>query len=179
MNTIVADNHVVEIHYTLKNDSGEVLDTTDGFSPLRYIQGKNNIVAGLENALIGKKVGESFSATILPKDAYGEINPALIQVITKDKFQNIDDVQIGIQFRIPNGDGQSIMVRISEINGDNVTLDANHPLAGMNLYFDIKVESIREASKEEIHHGHLHMGAGCCGGGSGGCGKSCDGDDHC
>ena len=71
------------------------------------------------------------------------------------------------------------MVRISEINGDNVTLDANHPLAGMNLYFDIKVESIREASKEEIHHGHLHMGAGCCGGGSGGCGKSCDGDDHC
>lgn len=175
----VANDTVVEIHYTLKSEGGEVIDSTDGLKPLSYIHGKNNIVPGLENVLTGKKIGETFTAIVPPLEAYGEKKPDLIQVVTKDKFRNADDLKIGTQFKVPNEHGHAMIVEITAIDGDNITLDANHPLAGMNLHFDIKVESIRAATEEELHHGHLHMGAGCCGGGGGGCGSSCGDEGQC
>lgn len=176
----IANDHVVEIHYSLKLDTGEVVDTTDGLKPLAYIHGKKNIVPGLEKALAGKKVGDSFKVTIAPHEAYGVKNPELVKVVTKDQFKNADDIKIGMQFRVPSERGHGMLVEIVNIDGDQVTLDANHPLAGQDLHFDVNVISIRPATEEEATHGHLHKGAGCCGGGSGGCGNSCDDEDgHC
>lgn len=173
----IANDHVVEIHYTLKTEGGEVIDSTEGLSPLAYIHGKNNIVPGLERQLAGKKAGEAFKVIVSPEEGYGPKNPNLIQVVTKDKFRNPEDIKIGMQFKVPAENGHAMMVEIVGIEGDQVTLDANHPLSGMNLHFDINVASVRPATEEELAHGHLHMGAGCCGGGGGGCG-GCD-DDHC
>ncbi len=176
MNSI-ANDQVIEIHYTLKLDNGDVIDSTDGFKPLAYIHGKNNIVPGLEKELSGKKVGDSFKVSVTPNEAYGEKNPNLVQVVTKDQFRNADEIQVGMQFQARSAHGQPMLVEIVNIDGDKVTLDANHPLAGKTLHFDVKVESIRQATEEELAHGHLHMGAGCCGGGEGGCGSSC-GDEE-
>jgi FKBP-type peptidyl-prolyl cis-trans isomerase SlyD len=178
MNTVVNDR-VVEIHYSLKLENGEVIDSTDGFSPLAYIQGKKNIIQGLEKNLLGKSLGDSFSITVSPEEGYGIKNPELIQIVSIDNFKSPEDLKIGMQFKVPNSEGHAMIVEIKEINNDQVTLDGNHPLAGMNLYFDIKIESIREASEEELVHGHLHKGAGCCGGGKGGCGNSCDDEENC
>jgi FKBP-type peptidyl-prolyl cis-trans isomerase SlyD len=177
MNSI-ANDCVVEINYILKSPNGEIIDSTDGLSPLAYIQGKKNIVHGLENALFGKKLGESFNVTVPAKEAYGEKNLELIQTTTKDKFRNPEDIKLGMQFKVGTETGQVLLVEIIKIEDDQVTLDANHPLAGMDLNFEVKVESIRLASDEELAHGHLHMGAGCCGGGSGGCGSGCDSECH-
>lgn len=175
----IQNDCVVEIHYQIKSQTGEVLDTTMGFSPLPYIHGKGNIIPGLERALNGKKLGEEFKGTIPFLEAYGEKRADLIQTVSKDKFKNQEEIQIGHQFRIATADGQSVVVCITDIREDEVVLDANHPLAGLDLHFELKVVSIRQATEEELHHGHLHMGAGCCGGGDGGCGRSCSDDDHC
>ena len=175
----ISNDHVIEIHYTLTLENGEIVDSTDGLRPLAYIHGKKNIMPGLEKALTGKKSGDVFKAIVPPEEGYGPKNPDLIHSITKDKFRNEEDIQIGSQFKVPNENGQMMMLQIVAIDGDQVTLDANHPLAGVNLHFNISVESVRPATDEELAHGHLHKGAGCCGGDSGGCGKSCGEDDHC
>ena len=155
----IADNTAVSIHYTLTNDQGEVLDTSDGGDALVYLHGSGNIISGLEAALLGKKVGDKFNVRIEPEDAYGVISEDMVQVISKDMFEGVYHIEVGMQFHADVSHGPGI-VTVVNIDGDNVTIDGNHPLAGEALTFDVEIVEVRAATKEELDHGHIH-GAGC------------------
>ncbi len=155
----VADNMAVSIHYTLTNDEGEVLDSSVGDEALVYLQGGGNIISGLEKAMVGKVAGDKFNVRIAPEDAYGEIMDDMIQVISRDMFEGIDEIEVGMQFHADVSHGTGI-VTVVGIEDDDITIDGNHPLAGLALTFDVEVVDVRAATEEELAHGHIH-GAGC------------------
>ena len=157
----VSHHKVVSFHYTLTNDAGDVVDSSSGGEPLAYLHGEQNIVAGLESALEGKAVGDSLQVTVEPADGYGEYNDALTQVVPKSMFQGVDDVEVGMQFQAETAGGVQV-IHVAAVDGDDVTIDGNHPLAGERLHFDVSIEEIRESSDEEREHGHVHSGEGCC-----------------
>ncbi|AEG01188.1 FKBP-type peptidyl-prolyl cis-trans isomerase [Methylomonas methanica] len=154
----ITDKTAVSFHYTLTNPSGEQLDSSRGEEPLLYLHGAGNIIAGLEAALAGKSTGDSFSVTIPPEDGYGELAPEMVQVVSKKMFEGMD-VEVGMQFHADVSHGSGI-ITITEIDGDDVTIDGNHPLAGETLIFDVEVVDVRPATDDEMAHGHVH-GAGC------------------
>ena len=156
MTLMIGKHSVVSIHYTLKDDDGQVMDTSEGREPLAYLHGENNLIPGLESELQGKTAGAKFQATIEPKDAYGEINDDFIQTINKQMFQGVDDIQPGMTFVAQGDGGQQRQVRVVEVEGDDVTIDANHPMAGKTLHFDVEVVEVREATPQEVEHGHVH-----------------------
>jgi FKBP-type peptidyl-prolyl cis-trans isomerase SlyD len=154
---IMADR-VVLIHYTLKDDKGAVIDSSAGGEPLAYIQGHGNLVAGLEKALEGKQDGNTLAVSVAPADGYGIRNEALIQRVPKRSLQGSGEIKKGMQFQARTEDGMRLFTVIAVV-GDMVTLDGNHPLADQTLNFDVEVVSVREATSEELEHGHVH-GAG-------------------
>ena len=155
----VADNMAVSIHYTLTNDDGEVLDSSIGDEALVYLHGGGNIIPGLEKALHGKVAGDKFNVRIAPEDAYGELMEDMIQVISRDMFEGIDNIEVGMQFNADVSSGSGV-VTVVNIEDDDITIDGNHPLAGLALTFDVEVIDVRAATQEEAAHGHIH-GAGC------------------
>jgi len=155
----VADNMAVSIHYTLTNDDGEVLDSSIGDEALVYLHGGGNIVSGLEKALHGKVAGDKFNVRIAPEEAYGELMEEMIQVISRDMFEGIDNIEVGMQFHADVSSGTGV-VTVVNIEDDDITIDGNHPLAGLALTFDVEVIDVRAATEEEAAHGHIH-GAGC------------------
>lgn len=154
----ITDKAAVSIHYTLTNRSGEQLDSSIGGEPLVYLQGAGNIITGLEAALKGKKAGDKFNVTIPPEEAYGVVDNNMTQVVSKKMFEGMD-IEIGMQFHADVSYGSGI-ITITEINGDDITIDGNHPLAGEFLTFDVEVVDVRPATADELAHGHIH-GAGC------------------
>ncbi len=152
---LIAKDKVVSIEYTLKDDEGTLLDTSQGRDPLAYLHGAGNIIPGLERALEGKQAGDQISVRIEAKDAYGERDEQLQQVVPLELFQGVDNVQAGMQFQAQTGAGVQI-VTVKAVEGDNVTVDANHPLAGVPLNFSVSVVDVRDASPEELAHGHVH-----------------------
>jgi FKBP-type peptidyl-prolyl cis-trans isomerase SlyD len=152
----IDDKCAVSIHYTLTNEQGETLDSSKGQDPLRYLHGARNIIPGLEAALAGKSAGDKLSVTVQPAEAYGEINPEMIQLVPREAFQGIEDIQPGMQFQASGPDGQAQIVTIREVGEEGITVDGNHPLAGQVLNFDVTVEDVRKATTEEIEHGHVH-----------------------
>ena len=155
----VAKNKVVSIDYTLTADDGTVLDSSEGSEPLAYLHGVGGLIPGLENALEGKGVGDTFKVTVPPKDGYGELDAGLIQKVARKQFAGIDDLEVGMEFTV-SGKGGPRMVRIVEIEGKDITIDGNHEMAGMTLHFDVAIRDIREATKEEKEHGHAHSPGG-------------------
>jgi FKBP-type peptidyl-prolyl cis-trans isomerase SlyD len=155
----VADNMAVSIHYTLTNDEGEVLDSSIGDEALVYLQGGGNIISGLEKALHGKATGDKFNVRIPAEDAYGELMDEMVQVISREMFEGIDNIEVGMQFHADVSSGTGV-VTVVNIDGDDITIDGNHPLAGLALTFDVEVIEVRAATQEEMAHGHIH-GAGC------------------
>ncbi|MGZ8227860.1 MAG: FKBP-type peptidyl-prolyl cis-trans isomerase [Methylococcaceae bacterium] len=155
----VADNTAVSIHYTLTNDEGEVIDSSIGGDALVYLHGSGNIISGLEKALYGKAVGDKFNVRIDAEDAYGDFMEDRIQVIPKTMFEGIDEIEVGMQFHADVSSGPGV-VTVIDIDGDHVTIDGNHPLAGVALTFDVEITDIRAATEEELSHGHIH-GEGC------------------
>ena len=154
--SLVENNHVVEINYTLKNSNGDVVDSSKEEGPLAFIMGKKNIIPGLEAEILGKNVGDSFNATILPEDAYGAINESMIQSVPKSEFgENADQVQVGSQFQVQNENGEAMIVRAIEIKESEIVLDANHPMAGETLHFEVQIMSARSATEEELSLGYL------------------------
>ncbi len=151
---ITADR-VVTIHYTLRNDASEVLDSSSGGEPLAYIQGHGNIVTGLEKALEGRRSGDRFSVTVAPADGYGERDPALVQRLPRRSLQGAGEIQRGMRFQARDENGIRVFT-VTAIAGDMVTLDGNHPLADQNLHFEIEVVDVRDATAEELEHGHVH-----------------------
>lgn len=151
----VAKNAVVVIDYTLTDDSGEIVDTSDGRDPLPYLHGSGGIIPGLERELEGKVVGDQIQVSVTPEDGYGKRDDALRREVPREQFDDIDEVELGMQFQVES-DAGPIVVSVVEIADDFVTIDGNHPLADMNLNFDVTILEIREATTEEIEHGHAH-----------------------
>jgi len=154
----IAVNCVAYIHYTLKDDSGAVLDSSSGGEPLAYLHGAGNIVPGLEKALEGKQAGEKLSVIVAPEDGYGARDEALVQQVPRRSFQGMRDLKAGMQFHAQTQQGP-VAVTVTRIQGDMITVDGNHALAGVTLNFDVEVTKVREATAEELMHGHVH-GAG-------------------
>lgn len=154
----IADKLAVSIHYTLTNSKGEQLDSSKDAEPLVYLHGANNIVQGLEEALKGKSIGDSFTVTIEPEKAYGAYQEAMQQVNDKSMFEGVEKLEVGMMFHADVNYGTGI-VTVTKIEGDEITIDGNHPLAGETLTFDVKVIDVREATEEELQHGHIHSGS--------------------
>ena len=152
----ISKDKVVSIDYTLTNPQGEVLDSSQGRPPLAYLQGQGNIIAGLERELEGKRVGDQMQITIQPADAYGERDENLVQPVPRDAFKGVDNIQPGMQFQAQAPNGQQAIVRVIEVSDTEVKVDANHPLAGVALTFDVTVREVRDATEEEKSHGHAH-----------------------
>jgi FKBP-type peptidyl-prolyl cis-trans isomerase SlyD len=151
----IQNDSVVLMHYILTNENGDIIDTSDGREPLAYIQGHQNIIPGLEKEMLGKKVGDKFKAVVQPEEGYGVSNPALVQVLDRSVFQGVDEIEVGMQFQAQLEDGPIIM-SVTDVDGDNITIDGNHALADQVLTFDVEVVEIRNASAEELAHGHVH-----------------------
>lgn len=155
----IAENLVALIHYSLKDGQGNLLDSSEGQEPLPFLCGAHNIVEGLEKALIGKTVGDKLDVVVKPEEGYGEIRAELVQKVARENFQGIDDIEVGMQFMAEAPWGQQ-PVTVTAIEDDGVMLDGNHPLAGQTLQFSVEVTEVREATDDEIAHGHVH-GEGC------------------
>jgi len=151
----VQNNCCVAIDYTLTNDAGEVVDTSEGRDPLVYLHGHHNIVTGLEKALDGKAEGDNVKVTVSPEEGYGERNEDMIQNVPREMFQGVDQIEPGMQFQAQTAAGPQI-VTVTEVGDNEVTIDGNHPMAGQTLNFDVNVVKIREATEEELEHGHAH-----------------------
>jgi len=156
MSLLIGENSVVSVSYKLTNDAGKVLDSSDGSKSMVYLHGAGNIVPGLEKALVGKGEGDSLKVRVEPAEAYGEIIPDGVKTIERSAFEGVDVVEVGMAFEAQAPDGSAQHIMVTKVEGDNVTIDINHPLAGVALNFDIKILSVREATKEELDHGHTH-----------------------
>ncbi len=156
MSLLIGDNLVVSMHYKLTDDDANVLDSSEGSEPLAYLHGAGNIIPGLEKALVGKVAGDSLQVRIEPAEAYGEIRPELIETVDIAAFQGVDSVEPGMAFEAQAPDGSVQRIVVKAVEGNDVTIDANHPLAGVTLNFDIEIVGVREATEEEITHGHVH-----------------------
>jgi FKBP-type peptidyl-prolyl cis-trans isomerase SlyD len=153
----IAAQKAVTIGYTLKDDAGKVLDSSDGGEPLTYLHGAGDIVPGLEKALDGKQVGDAISVTLSPEEAYGQRDERQVRNVPLRKLPK-GKVEVGMQYEVTTEAGPMLAL-VTAVRGDYATIDANHPLAGMRLHFDVKIVEVRDATAEELEHGHVH-GAG-------------------
>ena len=157
---IISKDCVAIIDYILKGDDGDVLDDSQN-GEFVYLHGAQNIIPGLEEALVGKQAGDQVAVSLEPKDAYGERDPERIQVVPRDMFETDEEIVPGMQFNAQSPEGQMMVITVSEVDDDEVTIDGNHAMAGMNLHFDVNVIEVREATAEELEHGHVHAEGGC------------------
>lgn len=151
----VAKNTVVSITYTLKDSEGNLIDSADASDPLAYLHGVGNLIPGMEKALDDRDNGESFQVVIPPEEGYGMFDEELIWELEKDQFAELGEVEEGLQFVLETEDDQ-VLVTVVDIKDDVVIVDGNHELADETLYFDITVVDVREATPEELEHGHAH-----------------------
>lgn len=152
----ISQNKVVTIHYTVTDAaSNEVIDSSEGGQPMVYLHGHQNIIPGLENALEGKKVGDELKVEVSAADAYGDYSEERVQQVPIEAFEGVENVEPGMAFTAQTEQGP-VNIIITEIEDDMATVDANHPLAGKALTFDVKIEEVRDASAEELEHGHVH-----------------------
>ena len=150
----VENGKVVSFHYTLTNAQGDVLDQSQEH-PMPYLHGAGNIIPGLEKELAGKKVGDKLTVNVPAAEAYGEYHEQLVNDVPREAFQGVDNIEAGMQFQADTPEGGQV-ITVKAVNGDLVTVDANHPLAGQDLNFDVEIVEVREATKEESAHGHVH-----------------------
>ncbi|HTH14329.1 MAG TPA: peptidylprolyl isomerase [Spirochaetia bacterium] len=152
----IAANKVATLHYTLKDDKGALIESSVGNEPLAYIHGIGNLIPGLEEKLEGKQAGDKVQAVVKPEDAYGERDEELIEEVDRAEFDEGEELEVGKEFQYDDEDGNVFHVRVVKVGDSKVTIDGNHPLAGQTLSFDVEVLEVREASKEELEHGHVH-----------------------
>jgi len=153
---VIEKDRVVKMHYTLKNDEGKTLDSSQDSAPLEYLHGQNGIIPGLEQALAGKQAGDQVQVRVEPALAYGERIPELVQAVDIKAFSGVDKVEPGMVFQVQSEQGQPQQLVVEKIEGDQVTVDGNHMLAGQALNFDVEIVEVRSATEEELAHGHAH-----------------------
>ena len=147
----ISKNKVAAIHYTLRDNDGNILDSSEGRDPLYYIHGVGNLIQGMEDSLEGKIKGDKFDIKISPERGYGDLNPQLIQEVPVEAFGG-QEVKEGMRFKTDRG----TVVRVTEVGAEKITVDANHPLAGVELNFAVEVMEVRNATEDELQHGHVH-----------------------
>ncbi len=152
----VVDDLVVSLDYTLRLDDEEVIDTSKGQEPLEFLQGRGQIIPGLEQALYGMAVGDEKEVVVAPADGYGEHDTDAFEVVERDVFPPDLDLKPGMGLRMRDSSGEALVAYVAEIRPEDVVLDFNHPLAGETLYFSVKIADLRSATKEELAHGHVH-----------------------
>jgi FKBP-type peptidyl-prolyl cis-trans isomerase SlyD len=152
----IQNNKVVTMHYHLTNTEDQVLDSSRGSTPLTYLHGAGNIIPGLENELTGLDVGATKIVEVAPADAYGEHDASKVQTLPRGAFDRVQNLQVGMPLQMRDPHGQTVSIRVMDIRHDTVVIDANHPLAGQTLTFAIEVLAIRDATAEELTHGHVH-----------------------
>lgn len=153
---LIARNKVVRFDYTLTDDSQQVIDSSQGNEPLTYLHGSRNIIPGLEQALEGKKAGESLNVRVAPAEAYGERDDSLTQSVPREMFEDNQQIEVGMQFHSADPEGNTTVVTVVNVTEESVTVDANHPLAGVPLNFAVTIVEVRDATPEELEHGHVH-----------------------
>jgi FKBP-type peptidyl-prolyl cis-trans isomerase SlyD len=151
----IAQDQVVSIHYTLKDEAGEILDRSHEGQPLTYLHGHGNLVPGLERGLMGRSAGDKLQVTVAPADGFGEYDRALVQRVPRRTLKGLANLRVGTRLQAQSAQGARA-VTVTQLSGDMVTLDGNHPLAGKTLYFEVEVAAVREATAEELAHGHVH-----------------------
>jgi FKBP-type peptidyl-prolyl cis-trans isomerase SlyD len=151
----VKDGVVVSMEYSLHVD-GELLDTSDGQGPLQFLVGYGNIISGLESEMMGMKIGDSKQVVVQPEDGYGEFDDAAFMEVPRAQFPKDMQLEEGVELTVRDDEGHAQYARVETINASTVTLNFNHPLAGAELHFDVKVIALREPSEEELEHGHVH-----------------------
>lgn len=151
----IGDQKVVTLHYTLTDNDGKVIDKSEDGS-FAYLHGASNIIPGLEDALTGKSAGEEMSVSVSPEQAYGVRDESMLQQVPKNMFEDASQIAVGTQFHAQGPNGEMLVVSVMEVQEEHVVVDGNHPLAGVELNFDVKIVDVRDASEEEMEHGHVH-----------------------
>ena len=151
----IGDQKIVTLHYTLTDNEGRVIDKSDDGS-FAYLHGARNIIPGLENALAGRSAGEQVNVSVAPEEGYGARDDSMLQQVPKNMFEDGSQIAVGSQFHAQGPNGEMLIVTVMEIHDEHVVVDGNHPLAGVELNFDVTVVDVRDASSEEIEHGHVH-----------------------
>ncbi len=151
----IAKGAVVAMHYDLKDKDGNLIESTKGSKPLEFLAGYNNILPKLENKIMESNVGDKFTLTLAPEDAYGEYDKGQVRNIPRNSFPDTLELQIGMQLMADMGDHQ-LPFTVKEINEDEVLIDFNHPMAGTELTFDVEITGMRAATDVELEHGHIH-----------------------
>jgi FKBP-type peptidyl-prolyl cis-trans isomerase SlyD len=152
----IGKDTVVSIDYTLKDDGGDILDSSDDGAPLEYLHGHSQIVPGLERALEGKAQGAEVKIAVPPGDGYGDVESGKVMDVERKELPEDLTPEVGMQLAAEDNNGRRVPVWITKVTSDKVTLDGNHPLAGKTLHFEVAVRSVRKATKEELKHGHAH-----------------------
>ena len=151
----VDDGHVVSMDYVLQVD-GKVVDSSEAGTPLQFIQGMGHIIPGLEHELYDMKIGENKKVVVLPKDGYGEVDPEAFTDVPRDSFPSDVPLEKGTELELREQSGHPMLARIDTISDESIRLNMNHPLAGKELHFDVKIAGLRPATEEEVSHGHVH-----------------------
>jgi len=155
----ISQNSVVTIHYTLTDDAGKVIDSSVSAEPIAYLHGHGNLVPGLERELEGRNVGDKLNVTLSPAEGYGEYDQELVQRVPRRALRGIANVSPGMRLQAHTPEGPRAVI-VTDVAADMVTLDANHPLAGKVLNFEVEVTGVRDATEEELAHGHVHGNGG-------------------
>ncbi len=151
----ISQDQVVSIHYTLRDEAGEIIDSSPAGEPLAYLHGHGNLVPGLERELAGRSVGDKLTVTLSPADGYGEHDPKLVQQVPRRALKGVGNLRVGMRLSASSGRSDRT-VTVTRISGDLVTVDGNHPLAGKKLHFEVEVAGVRAATETELSHGHVH-----------------------
>jgi len=156
----ISSNKVVVMHYAVSDSEGTLIDSSYDHQPLAVIHGTGYLIPGLEDALVDHQAGDKFEVSVKAQQAYGERNDNFVQSVPKAMFEGIEDLDIGTQLRATTDDGEQTVIVI-DVSDDEITVDGNHPLAGIDLNFDVEILEVRDATEEELSHGHVHGEGGC------------------
>ena len=151
----ISEHKVITLNYEVVDDQGQLIDRSEEGGPLAYIHGTGQLIPGLVTALADRDQGDKISVDVPPEQGYGERDEEGVQTVSRDQFDDDDEIEVGMQFEAQDDEGHQI-VTVVAVDGESITLDTNHPLAGKNLHFDVEVLEVRDASAEELEHGHVH-----------------------
>ena len=152
----ISEQKVVTMNYEVVDDQGQLIDRSEEDSPLAYIHGTGQLIPGLETALEGRGKGDKVAVEVPPEQGYGERDEEGVQTVARNQFDDSVEIEVGMQFEAQDDDEGHQIVEVTAVDGENITLDTNHPLAGKNLRFDVEILDVRDASAEELSHGHVH-----------------------
>ena len=152
----VSEQKVVTMNYEVADDQGQLIDRSEEGDPLAYIHGNGQLIPGLETALEGRSKGDKVAVHVTPEQGYGERDEEGVQTVARNQFDDSVEIEVGMQFEAQDDDEGHQIVTVVAVDGENITLDTNHPLAGKNLRFKVEILDVRDASAEELSHGHVH-----------------------